>query len=275
MLVLFGALRRHCGGRSATADGRKRNQPNVSKLKRRGAQFRPTAKTPIEGRLRPARCRAGRFSMSHNTFGHLFRVTTWGESHGPALGCVVDGCPPGIRFTRGRDPGLSSTSASRASRASSRSAASRTTGQGALRRLLDEDGVTMITTGTPISMLIENVDQRSKDYGEIARQLPARAMPTSPMTSNTASATIAAAAAPRPARRRRASRPARIARLGRARRDRARRAGARSASTRSTAPTGTGRRSTKTRSSRPTPISCRSGRSISTASARPAPRSAR
>src|SRR5512143_2440069 len=34
--------------------------------------------------------------MSHNTFGHLFRVTTWGESHGPALGCVVDGCPPGI-----------------------------------------------------------------------------------------------------------------------------------------------------------------------------------
>ena len=37
--------------------------------------------------------------MSHNTFGHLFRVTTWGESHGPALGCVVDGCPPGIEFT--------------------------------------------------------------------------------------------------------------------------------------------------------------------------------
>ena len=37
--------------------------------------------------------------MSHNTFGHLFRVTTWGESHGPALGCVVDGCPPGIGLT--------------------------------------------------------------------------------------------------------------------------------------------------------------------------------
>ena len=37
--------------------------------------------------------------MSHNTFGHLFRVTTWGESHGPALGCVVDGCPPGVRLT--------------------------------------------------------------------------------------------------------------------------------------------------------------------------------
>ncbi len=45
-------------------------------------------------------------SMSHNTFGHLFRVTTWGESHGPALGCVVDGCPPGIRFTLRRHPGL-------------------------------------------------------------------------------------------------------------------------------------------------------------------------
>ena len=37
--------------------------------------------------------------MSHNTFGHLFRVTTWGESHGPALGCVVDGCPPGLQLT--------------------------------------------------------------------------------------------------------------------------------------------------------------------------------
>ena len=41
----------------------------------------------------------GAIFMSHNTFGHLFRVTTWGESHGPALGCVVDGCPPGIRLT--------------------------------------------------------------------------------------------------------------------------------------------------------------------------------
>ena len=46
------------------------------------------------------RASVGASSMSHNTFGHLFRVTTWGESHGAALGCVVDGCPPGIRFTR-------------------------------------------------------------------------------------------------------------------------------------------------------------------------------
>ena len=37
--------------------------------------------------------------MSHNTFGHLLRMTTWGESHGPAIGCVVDGCPPGIEIT--------------------------------------------------------------------------------------------------------------------------------------------------------------------------------
>lgn len=61
--------------------------------------------------------------MSHNTFGHLFRVTTWGESHGPALGCVVDGCPPGIRFTQAdiqadldrRKPGQSRLSPSVAS----------------------------------------------------------------------------------------------------------------------------------------------------------------
>ena len=44
--------------------------------------------------------------MSHNTFGHLFRVTTWGESHGPAIGCVVDGCPPRIPLDRGRHPAL-------------------------------------------------------------------------------------------------------------------------------------------------------------------------
>ncbi len=107
--------------------------------------------------------------MSHNTFGHLFRVTTWGESHGPALGVVVDGCPPGIRFTVAeiqaeldrRRPGQSRFVT--------------------LRREPDEvkvlsgvvtveDGETLITTGTPVSMMIENVDQRSKDYGEIARQ---------------------------------------------------------------------------------------------------------
>lgn len=107
--------------------------------------------------------------MSHNTFGHLFRVTTWGESHGPALGCVVDGCPPGLSFKLEdlqvwldkRKPGQSRFVTQRR-------------GDDLVKVLsgvmLDADGETMTTTGTPISMLIENTDQRSKDYGEIARQ---------------------------------------------------------------------------------------------------------
>ncbi|RVD45506.1 chorismate synthase [Mesorhizobium sp. M4B.F.Ca.ET.019.03.1.1] len=107
--------------------------------------------------------------MSHNTFGHLFRVTTWGESHGPALGCVVDGCPPGIRFKREdiqteldkRRPGQSRFVTQRREPDEVKILSG---------FILDEDGETMITTGTPVSMLIENVDQRSKDYGEIARQ---------------------------------------------------------------------------------------------------------
>jgi chorismate synthase len=107
--------------------------------------------------------------MSHNTFGHLFRVTTWGESHGAALGCVVDGCPPGIRFTRDeiqaeldkRRPGQSRFVTQRREPDEVKVLSG---------FVLDQDGETMITTGTPVSMLIENVDQRSKDYGEIARQ---------------------------------------------------------------------------------------------------------
>lgn len=105
--------------------------------------------------------------MSHNTFGHLFRVTTWGESHGPALGCVVDGCPPGIRFTLPdiqrdldrRKPGQSRFVTQRKE-------------PDAVKILsgVIEDGDALVTTGTPVSMLIENVDQRSKDYGDIARQ---------------------------------------------------------------------------------------------------------
>ncbi|WP_027487164.1 chorismate synthase [Allorhizobium undicola] len=106
--------------------------------------------------------------MSHNSFGHLFRVTTWGESHGPALGAVVDGCPPGLRFTLEdlqiwldkRKPGQSRFVTQRR--------------EADLVKVLSgvmpqEDG-SMITTGTPISLMIENTDQRSKDYGEIARQ---------------------------------------------------------------------------------------------------------
>ena len=107
--------------------------------------------------------------MSHNTFGHLFRVTTWGESHGEALGCVVDGCPPGIRFTVAeiqaqldrRRPGQSRFVTQRREPDAVK----------ILSGFVSEgDGETLVTTGTPVSMLIENVDQRSKDYGEIARQ---------------------------------------------------------------------------------------------------------
>ncbi len=107
--------------------------------------------------------------MSHNTFGHLFRVTTWGESHGPALGCVVDGCPPGIEFTLAeiqsyldkRKPGQSKFTTQR------READEVKVLSGVMMK---DDGVTMVSTGTPISMLIENTDQRSKDYGDIAKR---------------------------------------------------------------------------------------------------------
>ena len=98
--------------------------------------------------------------MSHNTFGHLFRVTTWGESHGPAIGCVVDGCPSLIDLSEEdiqlyldrRRPGQN-----------------RFTTQ---RREPDEVRIMSgvfegKTTGTPVMMMIENVDQRSKDYSDI------------------------------------------------------------------------------------------------------------
>ena len=100
--------------------------------------------------------------MSHNTFGHLFRMTTWGESHGPAIGCVVDGCPPGLALSEAdiqpwldrRRPGTSRFVTQRRE-------------PDAVRIL---SGVYEgVTTGTPISLMIENVDQRSKDYGDIAR----------------------------------------------------------------------------------------------------------
>jgi chorismate synthase len=107
--------------------------------------------------------------MSHNSFGHLFRVTTWGESHGPALGCVIDGCPPGIEFTVAevqayldkRKPGQSKFTTQR------READEVKVLSGVLPK---EDGVTLVTTGTPISMMIENTDQRSKDYSDIAKR---------------------------------------------------------------------------------------------------------
>ena len=107
--------------------------------------------------------------MSHNSFGHLFRVTTWGESHGPALGCVVDGCPPGLPLTEAdvqhwldlRRPGSSRFVTQRREPDAVR----------ILSGVFEDDQTGgPVTTGTPISMLIENVDQRSKDYGAIARQ---------------------------------------------------------------------------------------------------------
>ena len=98
--------------------------------------------------------------MSHNSFGHLFRITTWGESHGPAIGCVVDGCPPRLALSEAdiqpfldlRRPGQSRFVTQRQ----------------------EPDQVRILsgvfegmTTGTPIALMIENQDQRSRDYGEI------------------------------------------------------------------------------------------------------------
>ena len=105
--------------------------------------------------------------MSHNSFGHLFRVTTWGESHGPALGCVVDGCPPGVLLTDAdiqtwldkRRPGQGRFVTQRQE-------------PDAVRILSgvfsDAQTPRQVTTGTPISMIIDNVDQRSRDYADIA-----------------------------------------------------------------------------------------------------------
>ena len=105
--------------------------------------------------------------MSHNTFGHLFRVTTWGESHGRGLGCVIDGCPPGIRFKVSdiqadldrRKPGQSKHTTQRKEDDKVEVLS------GVLEA--EDDPETLITTGTPISMAIWNTDQRSKDYSEI------------------------------------------------------------------------------------------------------------
>src|SRR5690606_23922089 len=104
-----------------------------------------------------------RWRMSHNTFGHLFRVTTFGESHGPLIGCVVDGCPPRLPlveadiqvFLDKRRPGQSKYTTQRK----------------------EPDAVRIVsgvhegmTTGAPIGLLVDNVDQRSRDYGEIQHQ---------------------------------------------------------------------------------------------------------
>jgi chorismate synthase len=100
--------------------------------------------------------------MSFNTFGRVFRFTTWGESHGPALGAVVDGCPPGIAiseadiqpFLDARRPGTSKYTTQRQEPDQVRFLSGVFEGR---------------TTGTPISLMIENVDQRSKDYSDVAK----------------------------------------------------------------------------------------------------------
>jgi chorismate synthase len=109
--------------------------------------------------------------MSHNTFGHLFRVTTWGESHGPALGCVVDGCPPLIPLTEAdiqvwldkRRPGQGRFVSQRREPDAVR----------ILSGVFEDERVKArfggpVTTGTPISLMIDNLDQRSRDYTDIA-----------------------------------------------------------------------------------------------------------
>jgi chorismate synthase len=104
--------------------------------------------------------------MSHNTFGHLFRVTTFGESHGPALGCVVDGCPPMIPLEASeiqaeldrRRPGQSRFTTQRQEPDQVKILSG---------VFMDERTGRQVTTGTPIALMIENVDQRSKDYSEI------------------------------------------------------------------------------------------------------------
>ena len=100
--------------------------------------------------------------MSFNSFGHMLRVTTWGESHGPAIGAVVDGCPPGLTLSEADiQPWLDKR----------RPGASRYTTQ---RRESDQVRISSgsfegYTTGTPICLMIENEDQRSKDYSDVAK----------------------------------------------------------------------------------------------------------
>ncbi len=98
--------------------------------------------------------------MSMNSFGHLFRVTTWGESHGPALGATIDGCPPGVTIDEGmiqhwldkRKPGQNKFTTQRREPDQVKILSGVFEGQ---------------TTGTPVQLMIENTDQRSKDYGDI------------------------------------------------------------------------------------------------------------
>jgi chorismate synthase len=104
--------------------------------------------------------------MSHNTFGHLFRVTTFGESHGVAIGCIVDGCPPRLPLVEAdiqvdldrRKPGQSRFTTQRRESDTVKILSG---------VFIDEKSGRQVTTGTPIALLIENEDQRTKDYNDI------------------------------------------------------------------------------------------------------------
>ena len=103
--------------------------------------------------------------MSVNSFGHMLRITTFGESHGPALGCVLDGCPPLIPITEEeiqvfmdkRRPGQSRFTTQRREPDAVK----------IISGVFEDESGQLVTTGTPICLMIENVDQRSKDYGDI------------------------------------------------------------------------------------------------------------
>src|ERR1700712_1996225 len=98
--------------------------------------------------------------MSHNSFGHLFRFTTWGESHGPALGAIVDGCPPGLELAEAdlqRDVDRRRTGTSHF-----------------VSQRREGDAVRIVsglyggrTTGTPIGVVVENTDARARDYDQL------------------------------------------------------------------------------------------------------------
>jgi chorismate synthase len=113
-------------------------------------------------------CASYKARMSHNSFGHLFRVTTFGESHGPAIGAVVDGCPPRIPLTAEdiqsfldkRKPGQSRFTTQRQEADAVK----------ILSGVFPDETGRQVTTGTSIALLIENTDQRSRDYGEIANK---------------------------------------------------------------------------------------------------------
>ncbi|MGB9028241.1 MAG: chorismate synthase, partial [Rhodomicrobium sp.] len=103
--------------------------------------------------------------MSYNTFGHMFRVTTWGESHGPAIGCVIDGCPPRIPLSEADiQPYLDKRRPGQSRFTTQRQEADRVK---ILSGVFPDEAGIQVTTGTPIALVIENEDQRSKDYSEI------------------------------------------------------------------------------------------------------------